>query len=209
MDSIVHFLTTIIVGAAVVPACVWYTKNFIDSNIRKEVENYKARLKDESTREIEFIKSQIEKESPEPNQSSDWLHQKRVNAIDTLYASFAELCASVNTVLHVIGPRNPIAIRKYTQIAFDKTQQVYTTFLRHKIFLESDTSQVIESSLKSFLTPAARYYLFQSVYNDQELRGMKDISEEVWQELDDNLMAILDRLEKELKSLIHVSREFR
>lgn len=67
--------------------------------------------------------------------------------MEALYTALVDLQHSVHVVLGIFSPRNPSDIRKYTAEAFKRTQDVYSGYLKAKIFMAPLTCEKIERVL--------------------------------------------------------------
>ncbi len=190
--------------AVLITAAGWLASKFFENRLNRDFETYKVRLKAESDVEIESLKSRLQITAKEREITVIWLHQKRAVAIEALYASLVELQHSVRIVLDIFSPRHPIDIRKYTTEAFNKSQEVYKSYLKAKIFLTPNTCDIVERVLNGIQDPIAQYSGFLSNYDDHELNTLTDVKEHAWKELQETVRPALRELEAEFRQVLGV-----
>ena len=133
-----------------------------------------------------------------------WLHQKRATSVEALYTALVDLQHSVHVVLGIFSPRNPSDIRKYTAEAFKRTQDVYSGYLKAKIFMAPLTCEKIERVLDGLQNPLVMYYGFLGNYDDRELNTLSDVKEDAWKKIRDSVPPALIELEAEFRQLLGV-----
>lgn len=204
MELLQVLITTLGGSALVVGAAAWLAKALITSRLNVDIENYKARLKAASDVEIEGLKSQLQVAAKEREIAVNWLHQKRANAIESMYAALVELEESVRVVLDIFSPRNPADIRRYTADAVAKGREVHSAFLRTKIFLTPQTSEILERVLHGLKEPVETYNMYLKNYDDHELHSLSDRKDEAWREVGEVVPRALVELENEFRAVLGV-----
>lgn len=203
--ELLSFIISILGGSALlVTAAGWLASKFFESRLNRDIEAYKARLKAESDAEIESLKSRLQVAAKEREIAVTWLHQKRATSVEALYTALVDLQHSVHVVLGIFSPRNPSDIRKYTAKAFKRTQDVYSGYLKAKIFMAPLTCEKIERVLDGLQNPLVMYYGFLGNYDDHELNTLSDVKEDAWKKIRDSVPPALIELEAEFRQLLGV-----
>jgi hypothetical protein len=204
--SLISEFISLLGGSAILVGCAgWLATKIIENRLASDIESYKTRLKMESDSEIENLKSRLQIAAKEREIAISWLHQKRANAIETLYAAMVELQEAVRIVLDIFSPRNAADIRKYSQAAVDKIRQTYGAYLKAKIFLSPKTCEKIEAVLGGIEDPIIMYNLYLKNYEDHELHSLRDVKEHAWEELQKVVPDALKELEIDFRNVLGVA----
>jgi hypothetical protein len=203
--ELLPLLVSILGGSAMlIVAAGWLASKFFENRLNRDIETYKARLKAESDAEIESLKSRLQVAAKEREITVTWLHQKRASSVEALYTALVDLRQSVRLVLDIFSPSNPADIRKYTAEAIKRTQEVYSNYLKAKIFMAPLTCEKIERVLDGLHNPLLLYYGYLGNYDDHELETLSDVKEHAWKEIRDSVPPALEELETEFRQLLGV-----
>lgn len=201
--ELLTLLTSVLGGSALlVVAAGWLASKLLENRLSRDIETYKVKLKAESDAEIESLKSRLQIVAKEREIAVTWLHQKRAASIEALYTALVDLQHSVRIVLDIFSPRNPSDIRKYTAEAFKKTQDVYSSYSKAKIFMSHLTCEKIERVLDGIQDPLVTYYGFLGNYDDHELNTLSDVKEHAWKDIRDHVPSALRELEAEFRQVL-------
>lgn len=191
--------------AVLVAGAGWLATKFIENRLGREFEEFKIKLKITSDAEIENLKSRLQVAAKEREISVNWLHQKRANAIETLYSALVDLQYVVQIVLDILSPRNPLDIRKYSSEAVMKFHQTYEAYLKAKIFLSPLTCEKIEKVLHGIQDPVVMYDLYLKNYDDHELNTLTDVKDYAWRDIQAVVPAAIRELESDFRSVLGVN----
>lgn len=203
--ELLTLLIAVLGGSAVlIAAAGWLASKFFENRLNRDIETFKARITAESEAEIENLKSRLQVAAKEREIAITWLHQKRAASVEALYTAMVDLQHSVRIVLDIFSPHNPADIRKYTAEAFKRTQEVYASYLKAKIFMAPLTCEKIERVLDGLQDPLVMYYGYLGNYDDHELSSLSDVKDHAWKKIRDSVPPALAELETEFRQILGV-----
>ena len=200
-------LLAFISGSTIIIAAVaWLTKSIITHFLSKDVENFKIKIKAETDRNIEELKSALKMTALEHEVRFRRLHEKRAEVIAEIYKKMIDAHFATSSFVARGEYENEPNKKEKFKILEEKISEFLEYYGKFKIYLNTDLCEGIEKFAQELRGPALTLNMFINNPDEGTLGKIKQESwTEAWIKVNDTIVPQARReLEQEFRKLLGV-----
>jgi hypothetical protein len=194
MSFLQHFVMFLSGFAIAVAGLVWLAKKTFAHFLDRDIEKFKARLEAEASAEIEHLKSQLQRTAYEHQVTFSKLHEKRAEAVETLFSMLLDFTAAVQQFL---SPINSIPDQAKKDKTHQQLSELSLYFVRHRIYLSKALCESIAKFIDAVATPARTF----RIHTEGEPDNLDDWFN-AWQKVQKAVPRLKTELEDEFRRIL-------
>jgi hypothetical protein len=187
----------IFLPTSIVAGIVFVLRKFFEQALSRDIENYKATLELEAQSSKARLENELQAKLFEYQTKFSFHHQKQTEVIGELYGLLREAVGSVSDLVNPLqlgGGNSPGEKFKETNV---KCLTLQSFFIKHRIYLDEDVCDKIDSVLQHMHQALVRFDISQN----PSLNPAPDIVmwRDAWKQMQEEVPPVLKALESQFR----------